>query len=186
MLAPPCKDLVRIPSVIWCSHAADQNFANADFYVPSIIVTDDSAFFFFIMNCILYVCKYLLINIVLCCRQYHIWYFDFFVLSKNYPIFCWILLEIEWVYFSGWCSQSPWRIWMAKSARFVGIPLALQLLVMSLLLAMSVLSQFVDLVMSMSAKMETSLVLSVKLDIRDRKVSIYSYIFFWIPFLYGL
>lgn len=49
---------------------------------------------------------------------------------------------------------------------------------MSLLLAMSVLSQFVDLVMSMSAKMETSLVLSVKLDIRDRKVSIYSYIFF--------
>ena len=60
---------------------------------------------------------------------------------------------------------------MAKYARFVEILLALQLLVMSLLLATSVPSQFVGLVMSMSAKMETSLVPSARLDIRDTKVS---------------
>lgn len=36
------------------------------------------------MNCIVYACKYLfaVINIVLCCRQYHIWYFDFLFFQK--------------------------------------------------------------------------------------------------------
>lgn len=59
----------------------------------------------------------------------------------------------------------------------------LQPLVMSLLLAMSVPFQFVDLAMSMSAKMETRLVPSARLDIRDIKVGIFFHAFLRNPLL---
>lgn len=61
---------------------------------------------------------------------------------------------------------------MAKYVRSVVILLDLQLAVMSLLLAMSVRSLSVGLVMSMSGKMGTRLVPSARLDIRGTKVSL--------------
>lgn len=61
---------------------------------------------------------------------------------------------------------------MAEYVRSVVIMLVLQLQVMSSLLAMSVPSLFVGLVMSMSGKMGTSPVLSARLDIGGTKVSL--------------
>ena len=61
---------------------------------------------------------------------------------------------------------------MDKYVRSVGIQLALQLLAMSLSLAMNVPSLFAGLVMSMSGKMGTRLVPSARLDIRGTKVSL--------------
>jgi hypothetical protein len=62
---------------------------------------------------------------------------------------------------------------MDKLARFVGIMLELQRMATSLLLAMSVLSQFAVLVMSTSEKMGLSLALSVRLGIEGTKVSLF-------------
>jgi hypothetical protein len=59
---------------------------------------------------------------------------------------------------------------MAKYVRSVVILLDLQLVVMSLLLAMSVRSLYVGLVMSTSGKMGTRLVPSARQDIRGTKV----------------
>lgn len=62
---------------------------------------------------------------------------------------------------------------MDKLARFVGIMLELQRMATSLLLAMSVLSQFAVLVTSMSEKMGLSLAPSARLGIEGTKVSLF-------------